>query len=344
MSILITYTSALEVMRLPEFPALVAEWDERTGYVPEKLPSVEELERAVCNCPPLQRLTRPLHLLVSSDNNSHSSRRIVRHVTRRAHPRNAFVRISEDVCLTSPELLPLQMARVATTLEEALLMSELCGTYAVSDSVKDGMLQRWYPLTTRRAIGEFLDRMGSCYGMGKVKEALPLVCSDSGSPYESKLGVRFRGTREQGGYELDFVSMNEELSLEAIGREFEQKSIRKPDILILAPVSFGPEARMPFRGIAVDYKGRVHDDPVVAARDDERRNEMIAHGIKPYELRKAHYDDIDYMDSLVAKIRRDLRLPADDLAFYRDERIALHDALELADGVHWGRALLPTQR
>ena len=94
MSILITYTSALEVMRLPEFPALVAEWDERTGYVPEKLPSVEELERAVCNCPPLQRLTRPLHLLVSSDNNSHSSRRIVRHVTRRAHPRNAFVPVT----------------------------------------------------------------------------------------------------------------------------------------------------------------------------------------------------------------------------------------------------------
>lgn len=138
--------------------------------------------------------------------------------------------------------------------------------------------------------------------------------------------------------------MNEELSLEAIGREFEQKSIRKPDILILAPVSFGPEARMPFRGIAVDYKGRVHDDPVVAARDDERRNEMIAHGIKPYELRKVHYDDIDYMDSLVAKIRRDLRLPADDLAFYRDERVALHDALELVDGIRWGRALLPTQR
>ena len=66
---------------------------------------------------------------------------------------------------------------------------------------------------------------------------------------------------------------------------------------------------MPFRGIAVDYKGRIHDDPVVAERDDTRRNELLAHGIKPYEIRKAHYDNIDYMDSFVTKIRRDLRLP-----------------------------------
>ena len=135
--------------------------------------------------------------------------------------------------------------------------------------------------------------------------------------------------------------MNEELSLEAIGAEFERKQVRKPDILVLAPAHFGPEARMPFRGIAVDYKGRIHDDPVVAERDDTRRNELLAHGIKPYEIRKKHYDDIDYMDSFVTKIQHDLRLPADDLAFGREARIALHDAMEKIDGVHWGRADLP---
>ena len=98
---------------------------------------------------------------------------------------------------------------------------------------------------------------------------------------------------------------------------------------------------MPFRGIAVDYKGRIHDDPVVAERDDTRRNELLAHGIKPYEIRKKHYDDIDYMDSFVTMIQHDLRLPSDDLAFGREARIALHDAMEKIDGVHWGRADLP---
>lgn len=70
MSILVTYKSALELLRLPEFPRLVATWDERTGHV--------------------------------------------------------------------PELLPFQMARVCNELEEALLISELCGTYAIAAN-DDGM-------------------------------------------------------------------------------------------------------------------------------------------------------------------------------------------------------------
>lgn len=341
MSVVLTYTSALEALRLPEYPDLASSWDERSGYLSERLPTVDELERALADCPPLQRLSRPIHLLVSSDNTSHSSRLITRHVTRRTHPRDAFVRISGDVYVASPELIPLQMTRIATDLDEALLMSELCGAYAVAEGEESGMLQRREPLTTRGRIEAFLPRMRDCYGMGKVRSALPLVCADSGSPYESKLAIRLRADREIGGYGLKIVSMNEEISLEAIGRAFEERRIRKPDILILAPPSIEPDPRMPFRGVAVDYKGKVHDERPVAERDDTRRNELLAHGFKPYELRKAHYDDIDYMDDIVTKIRRDLRLPSDDLAFGRAQRVALHDALELVDGVRWGRATIP---
>lgn len=341
MSLVLTYTSALEALRLPECPGLMAEWDERTDYLPERLPSRDEIERALADCPPLQALSRPIHLLVSSDCTSHSSRLVTRHVTRFSHPRDAFVRIAENVCVTSPELLPLQMAKVATELDEALLMCELCGTYAIAEHAEGGMLQRHAPLTTRGGIESLLSRMRGCHGTGKVRAALPLVSVDSGSPYESKLALRLRGAPEIGGYGLDVVSLNEELDLEAIGREFDAKRVRKPDILILAPPSTGPDPSMPFRGVAVDYKGRVHDDPVVAERDDTRRNELLAHGIKPYEIRKAHYDDIAYMDDIVAKIRRDLRLPADDLAFGRARREALHDALERVDGIHWGHAALP---
>ena len=86
---------------------------------------------------------------------------MVRHVTRVVHPRTAFVRIAEEVCVTSPELLPHQMARVTTSLEETLLMCELCGTYAISAGYEDGMLQRRETLTTRKGLEAFLDSMGS---------------------------------------------------------------------------------------------------------------------------------------------------------------------------------------
>ena len=334
MAILLTYASALEAMRLEEFPDLLAAWDERTGHVPERLPGKDELLAMIEADPLLQKLSLPLHLLVSSDSNSHSYDLVQRHVSGVAYPRRAFARIGEDVYVTSPELLPFQMARVGEPLELALLMCELCGTYSVR-SDGNGMLQRTGPLTTRASLRDFLRLMGRGYGTRGVRAALPLVCADSGSPYESRVGMRFRGRREIGGFELEFVSMNEEIRLEAIGSELERKQIRKPDILFLAPPRLERAGRMPFRGIAVDYKGRVHDDPLVAEVDDTRRNELLAHGIKPYELRKAHYDDLDYMESFVQKLRRDLGLPPDDFSYGRELREGLYQDLERIDTVHW---------
>lgn len=334
MSILLTYTSALEALRHEALPELLAAWDERTRHVPEKLPHEEELSELVADHPILRSLTRPLHLLVSSDNNSHSYGLVQRHVSVVPYPRNAFARIGEEVYVTSPELLPLQLARIANPLELALLMCELCGTYSVSADGQ-GMAQRDTSLATRRSLREFLALMKAGYGTRKMRAALPLVCADSGSPYESRLGMRFRASRELGGYELEFVSMNEEISLASIGGELDRLQVRKPDILFLAPPNMGPQAQMPFRGIAVDYKGRVHDNPIVAERDDTRRNEMLAHGIKTYELRKAHYDDLDYMDSFVQKLRNDLQLPPDDLTMGRELRERLYLDLERIDTVHW---------
>lgn len=334
MSIAITYKSALELLRLPEFPQLAATWDERTGHVPEHLPTAEDVRRIIRENPALQKLSTPLHLLVSSDNNPHSTPLVTRHVSRASHPRDAFVRVGEDVYVSSPELLPFQMARVCNTLEEALLISELCGTYAVTSS-EDGMVQRRRPLTRREHIDSFLRRMGHGYGTRKVRAGLPLSCSDSGSPYESRLALRYRGPREDGGYELEFFSMNEVIELEPIGRALDELQVRKPDILFLAPPRTRAQTNMPFRGVAVDYKGKIHDDPDVAERDDRRRNELLAHGIKPYEIRKRHYDDLDYMDALVQRLRRDLGLPPLDLSYGYEERQRLHDELEAIDGITW---------
>ena len=337
MSIVLTYKSALEAMRQSAFAELVHTWDKRTGYVPAKLPSAEDLERIVAENPLLQALSKPLHLLVSSDDNSHSCKRVVRHVTRVKQPRDAFVRIGEEVYVSSPELLPFQMARICSVCEEALLMSELCGRYAITPQAVEGMEQRRCTLTTRAELRDFLSRRESGYGVRTVREALKLSCDDSGSPFESKLALRFRGEPNRGGYQLDFVSMNEEISLRPIGDALDAKQIRKPDILFLAPPSAGPESSMPFRGIAVDYKGKVHDDPRVAAADDTRRNELLAHGIKTYEIRKCHYDDIGYMDDFVERLMSDLGRPACDLTFGREKRLQLWRELERIDCVHWSR-------
>lgn len=43
MDILLTHTSALEAMRLPEFPLLVKRWGDDAAELPDRIPKVSEL-------------------------------------------------------------------------------------------------------------------------------------------------------------------------------------------------------------------------------------------------------------------------------------------------------------
>ena len=335
MDIILTYTTALEALRQPDYLDLADAWDERTGAIPERVPTAAQLRRIIDETPLLKRLSRPLHLLVSTDDTSHSSELFTRHVSRTPHPPSSFVRIGRNVLVASPELLPLQMARVCSRTEEALLMSELCGLYSIGAEEGSDMQQRSRALTTKAAIRLLLSTMPGAHGSRRVRATLPPVIESSGSPYETKLALRLRAPVDMGGYGLEIASMNEGVMVSPIERRLEELQLRKPDILLIRPRRKDGDSAIGFTGVAVDYKGRVHDAPEVAVRDDRRRNELLAHGIKPYEIRKAHYDDLDYMDSLVRMIRRDLGLPAFDPDEGRPVRMQLYLELERIDGHHW---------
>lgn len=335
MVMLLTRQSALEVLRRPDFRDRVEEWGASTNVVPEKLPPYGELVDVLSNDPIFSSLSRPIHLLVSSDSNSHSSELVTRHVSRVAYPRGSFVRVGEGILVSSPELVGFQMARICTVNELVLLLSELLGTYAIALDESRGMRQRDSALTTREELDRFLRKMGYAHGTRKMREALPLVSQDSASPMESKLALRIRAPREMGGYQTPFVSMNEEISLQPIGARLDELRVRKPDIVFLNPRRPALGTPRAFIGVSLDYNGEGHRNPEREREDGLRRIELLAHGIKAFEIFKCHYDDIEVMDSLMQTIARDAVLPELDLSFGRDERIALHDELERYDCVHW---------
>lgn len=67
---------------------------------------------------------------------------------------------------------------------------------------------------------------------------------------------------------------------------------------------------------------------------------MLAVNFKNYVLTKQLYDDLDYMDDIVARARADLGLERPHLTKSEAERRRslrqwLHDELELIDGVNW---------
>ena len=325
MSILVSHTSALQLMRLRGYPARVKEWSESTSYVPPKLPGHQKVMRIISADDLLRELLMPLDLLVRTDNNSHTTALADKHVTRSAFPRDAFVRLSEDLYCVAPELIAFQMARGASVEQVALLLYELVGTYALDCGSSYGMTQRKEPLTTIEAISEMLLRRGSTHGSRKVGAALPLVAPDSGSPMESKLALRIKAPVDQGGWGMQFTSMNHSMWLGRLSGRFEELKLRKPDILFCG-VREGSGPRF----VALEYHGAWHLQDEQVKKDEVRRNEFAANGIKDYTIFKDQYDDLDYMDWLLSQIGEELGICMDSLAWGKNLREDLYQRLEKA--------------
>lgn len=312
-------------MRLREYPDRVAEWNESTSYVPSKLPGHQEVMDIVSADSLLRELPMPLDLLLRTDNNSHTTALANKHVARSTFPRDAFARLSNDAYCVSPELIAFQMARGASLERVALLIYELVGNYALDGCSTYGMTQRTVPLTSIEAIADMLQRRGRAHGTRKVREALPLVAPDSGSPMESKLALRIKAPVEQGGWGMQFTSMNRSMWLKRLNGRFEELKLRKPDILFCGSRDgSGP------RFVALEYHGAWHLQDEQVKKDEVRRNEFAVNGIKDYTIFKEQYDDLDYMDWLISQIGEELGVSMDCLAWGKNLRDGLHERLETA--------------
>lgn len=234
----------------------------------------------------------------------------------------------------SPEHLCVQLAPGLTRLELVVLLSELMGIYAICLAEKGGMRQRRQPLMTPESLLAHLEALGTHRGVRQVREALHLACVMSGSPRETKLSLRLALPPALGGYGLNVLSMNEPVEVRRI-RDRMQTGIRKPDILIGGPITEGRRVVA-----AVEYNGRVHDEPAQLASDADRTNELTRMGIPEFIVRREQYRDLDYMDGLAAGIRERLGLPeprpsSTRARELRRRRFELYRELELIDGVHW---------
>lgn len=192
-------------------------------------------------------------------------------------------------------------------LELVLLLSELLGLYAVNNSSTYGIVARAQPLTTPHELSAYLDKLSNTTGVAKVRRALNRTCQQAASPMEAKLFLRVTSRPCEGGYQLKDVTLNDSVALAQLRSNITTLRERKPDLLLLSPEQSTSEA-MPFRGVAIDYHGAWHARPEQIRADSERQNELLSYGFKNYALWKENYDDLGYMDALMAQIRRDLGL------------------------------------
>ena len=225
------------------------------------------------------------------------------------------------------------MAPSLTYLETVVLLSELMGLYAIAPGLEDGMFQRDVPLTDPSRMLSYLAALGARPGTRLVRRALASACVRSGSPRETKLGIRLSLRSGLGGYGLRVVSMNEPVEVRCLDGSL-VVGTRRPDLVVTVPgVGNG-------RLVAIEYLGSRHNERARLVADATRSNELKAVGVSEYLVRSEHYSDLDYMDALVGSIRRELGQPRigmtrETAARRRALRRDLYEELELIDGVTW---------
>lgn len=334
MTYVISHTTALEAMRLADAPRLLAA-AEPLDIPDAKAPTRSAAERWLESSSMGRLLSRPVQLLVADAGGSRDNEVFRSRVLRSELPAGSFRRIGENLAVPCPELLVLQMARLATPLELVLLIEELCGTYAVQPADPSGMLQRKEPLTSRSRILEFVDKLNRPPAAAKVREACSLAFDASGSPMESRLALRIAWPRRKGGYNVPILSMNEDLEVERIWRGLEESHVRRPDILFSLPHDGVP-------GYCLDYHSGVHGRDGRAEEDAVRANELLAFGLQPFAIWHAQYEGTTYLDRLVdGVLRGKLGLPAHRVTAARRalelaRREALLAELDVIDGLSWG--------
>lgn len=337
MELFVSHTTALRILRRWELRHRLARGERCDVAAPSSLPDRTQVAAIVAGIPALIAEDAPIEVIVSSGRPGPRRGNLHAHLCRTPLPPGSAVRVCDDVVCASPELVAVQMAPSLTFLELVFLLSELLGLYAICPESEEGMFQRQVPLTTPERLLSYLDALGTLPGTGLVRRALTCACVRSGSPRETKLALRLGLRPGLGGYGLNVLAMNEPVMVARIGDAL-SSGVRRPDIIIARNgVTAVPE---PSELVAVEYNGRHHNEPARIAQDATRSNELRARGMPEYVIRREHYADLDYLDGLVAHIRRDLGLPR--IGMTRREarrrrrlRQRLYEELERIDGVSW---------
>ena len=159
--------------------------------IPERAPRTKELslalERIEGDHPGL-RFERPSHVLVSTPN-GRAGELCVPHVCTRGFSRSSFFRLGDDVFFSKPELAFIQMAtRIRNEVSLLELGWELCGSYQTR---RTGVSVGYdvEPLTSVRALRDYVACNSSLGGAQKVARILPFLVDGSASSRETKFAL-----------------------------------------------------------------------------------------------------------------------------------------------------------
>ena len=240
--------------------------------------------------------SRPLHVLVPAKSAANCLDGVVCHVRSLPLPSGSFVRVDENMLISSPELCFVQMAGALSLPLLVRLGFELCGLYALRP---DGGVDYWRPLppTTAAAIGAYLDACRRVPGAREARKALRFIATGSGSPMETVLACMLCLPARFGGYGMPLPLMNYRIE-----RNCDKGSDSVPGAGGMGSYYlcdlYWPQAKLD-----VEYDSDlVHTGSDRIAYDAARRNELAALGITTITVTRSQIRSSEKLEEAAAQI------------------------------------------
>ena len=171
--------------------------------------------------------------------------------------------------VSSPEFCYLQMANQLSLVHLIELGYELCGTYSMpagreSELSAEGLFNR-VPLTSRKRLKAFAERMPGMKGRQKVMRALRYLNDGSASPMETKLSVLLTLPYKLGGYSFPMPELNSRIIPSKAAKRISSKACYICDLY------------WPDYNLAVEYDSDLfHTGPERIANDAKKKNDLAS--------------------------------------------------------------------
>ena len=266
-------------------------------------------------------------ILVFDARHRSSSKLLDCHVWSTPLPPNSFYRV-QDMYVSSPEFVFLQMAPLLTTVQLVALGCELCGTYVLSPSSNpqtedlDNPPRRSAPLTNVQKLEEFLDGAKGARGLVKARRALCYVLEGSRSPMETMTAMQLHLPALLGGYGFPRPVLNPYIPLDDEARIIAGRSWCEGDICWLK------------QGLDIEYNGGVHRG-TAKMREDAGRVLGLEHmGFKVITVTGPQVFDIDQFETVAKEAAKALKFRLQKRVLGRTlARERLHEELKLWMGI-----------
>ncbi len=214
-------------------------------------------------------------------------------------PQDAFIKINDEVGVSSPEYTVIGLAPYLSIPQLASFVCEITGKYNLTWEKEGRFLGEQGPVSTTGRCLEFCALVKGMHGVGKARKAVALATDNCASPKEAELFLMLTAPKTIGGFGLPMPEMNVSFDVPQQYQPYLNRSTISPDML--------------WDNVAVEYDSDLYHSKSHELSDNARKaNVLSSMGIKTLPVRKEDLYNVSSIMCLHDVIAKNIGCPPCD--------------------------------